>query len=102
MRWETLLIKNQAQLTPRTLPVAVSISKNEILICGGYGKGDGFVLNTSSEPVLREVFNIENFGFLSNSNQVLQTKPGQIVALVEDSDRVLHLMSYNRGDSSLT
>ena len=89
--WEALLITNQDLLTPRGSPVAASISENEILICGGYEKGDGFVLNTSSEHVLREVFNNENFHFGSTSNQVMLTKPGQIVALVTDRKGVLHL-----------
>ena len=73
MSWETLLITNQGLLTPRESLVAVSISENEILICGGAELGAEFVLNTSSantsgEHVLRRVFNDENLGFESNSN----------------------------------
>ena len=99
--WETLVITNHKLLTPREFPVFVSISEDEILICGGFMKSDGFVLNTSSEPVMRKVVNKENFHFLSLSNQVMQTKLGQIVALVQEGNEVLHLVSYHHGDSSI-
>ena len=85
----------------------VPLSHNSILICGGGGGGwlnDGFILRSDEDQDIRleRAFVNEDFGFASNSNQVIQTSAGQVAALVQDSGNKLRMVTYKENDRQLT
>ena len=93
-------------------PLVVPINATEILIMGGWNsrgyKSDVYVFNTATQAVTREKSSLKlsdsdnQFKFACPYNQSYVTRKGEIIALVADSDRKGHLISYRYGADTVS
>lgn len=102
-QWNTIEVSGEI-FDPRTDISVARISEREIVILGGSvrgGKvGDAYKFDIYSEE-MSKIFD-DGTKLYNVFNQCMQTKPGQVVALVEGLQESLNLIAYNLGDSSIT
>ena len=103
LSWELIVV---FELPACSLPVMVPIGEDEILIAGGtHGNNDclmdGFLFHAGERTAMRCFEG--DFRFSSESGLCYSTtKDGSsIVAMIEDSNFMLKLVTYKKGDAKL-
>ena len=104
VRWKLMDIKQNDELSERINPLVAPIGPTEIVILGGSRKGekqlgDGYLWNTANGSFTQVIdYSEDGFRFSTNGNQCASTRRGQVAGLISDSSKVLHFVTYTKGD----
>ena len=84
----------------RGIPLVSPWSNDEIIYLGGLSfgiaKGDGYVVNFTSNTV-KKCFD-SGFKFSGEGNQVFMERMGKIVGMVNDEKNLINMVSYSEGE----
>ena len=90
-------------LIGRINPLVAFITPTEIAILGGSTKseklGNGYIFNVENNT-MKKAFETD-FKFDTQNNQCVTTNNGQVAGLVEDQEKKVHVVTYNKGNYSL-
>ena len=100
-RWS--LIRNN--LTPRACPAVTPINDTDILICGGLYNGNKLlseivVFNTTTKQF--EKISLGEHKITASENQCAKAGTNKVVALVNDENNKPEVISWTKGDSTVT
>ena len=86
----------------RAAPIMVALGPSLIMIHGGGVYGDGVVVNTDDQSIVRRLSVKEEFRFKCLSNNCCNTEYEAVVAVVAQADRQYKLVEISTADGSVT
>lgn len=101
-RW-TLINVPKTELTPRYWPVAVPLNTTQIVIMGGKNDQDESlasvaIFDTKTDTCEKFHTKGDEAYFSTSCNEAYQLRENHVVALVEDSEKYVHMVEFSKSD----